>query len=147
MKLILKTNVKQAPKQVWAGFDQTLFEKLAPPFPRIRLLRFDGSTTGCTVAVELNFIFFRQTWQSDITEHGETDDEIWFVDQGSQLPFFLKFWRHRHRLLRTETGTQIVDDIEYRTGSILMDYLLFPAMWAQFAYRWPIYRRSFNSLA
>lgn len=144
MKLILKTNVKQSPQQVWAGFNQSLFEKLAPPFPRVRLLRFDGSTTGCTVAVELNFILFRQTWQSDITEHGETEEEIWFVDQGSQLPFFLKFWRHRHRLLRTETGTQIVDDIEYRTGSVVMDYLMFPLMWSQFKYRWPIYRRVFN---
>ncbi len=145
MKLVLKTNVKQTPKQVWAGFNQALFEKLAPPFPRIRLLRFDGSTTGCTVAVELNFILFRQTWQSEITEHGENEDEIWFVDQGSQLPFFLKFWRHRHRLLRTETGTQIVDDIEYRTGSLLMDYMMYPLMWAQFAYRGPIYRRAFNT--
>lgn len=144
MKLILKTNVKQSPQQVWAGFNQSLFEKLAPPFPRVRLLRFDGSTTGCIVAVELNFILFRQTWQSDITEHGETEQEIWFVDQGSQLPFFLKFWRHRHRLLQTETGTQIVDDIEYRTGSVAMDYLMFPLMWAQFKYRWPIYRRVFN---
>ena len=43
MKLILKTNVKQSPQQVWAGFNQSLFEKLAPPFPRVRLLRFDGS--------------------------------------------------------------------------------------------------------
>ena len=144
MKLVLKTNVQQSPKQVWSGFDQALFEKLAPPFPRIRLLRFDGSTTGCTVEVELNFVFFRQIWQSEITEHGETADEIWFVDQGSQLPFFLKSWRHRHRLRPTETGTEIVDDIEYRTGSLAMDYLMFPLMWAQFAYRGPIYRRAFR---
>ncbi len=145
MKLVLKTNVKQSPKQVWAGFDRSLFEKLAPPFPRIRLLKFDGSTTGCTVAVELNFILFRQTWQSEITEHGETEEEIWFVDQGSRLPFFLKYWRHRHRLLQIEKGTQIVDDIEYRTGSVIMDYLMYPSMWAQFAYRGPIYRRAFNA--
>ena len=143
VKLVLKTNVAQAPPEVWAGFNQSLFERLAPPFPRIRLLRFDGSTTGCTVEVELNFIFFRQIWQSDITEQGETKDEIWFIDQGRRLPFFLKFWLHRHRLLRTESGTQIVDDIEYRTGSSVMDYLMFPLMWAQFAYRRPIYRRAF----
>ena len=94
MKLVLKTNVQQTPPEVWAGFSQSLFEKLAPPFPRIRLLRFDGSTTGCTVEVELNFVFFRQILQSDIIEHGETEDEIWFVDQGRRWPFFLKFWRH-----------------------------------------------------
>ena len=137
VKLVLKTNVQQSPPEVWAGFNQSLFEKLAPPFPRIRLLRYDGSTAGCTVEVELNFMFFRQIWQSDITEQSETKDEIWFIDQGSRLPFFLKFWRHRHRLLRIESGTQIVDDIEYRTGSSVMDYLMFPLMWAQFAYLRP----------
>jgi ligand-binding SRPBCC domain-containing protein len=146
MKLVLKTDVQQAPPQVWAGFDQALFEKLAPPFPRIRLLRFDGSTTGCTVEVELNFIFFRQIWQSKIIEHGHTEDAIWFVDQGTRLPFFLKSWRHRHSLLRSETGTQIVDDIDYGTGWSMLDYLMYPLMWAQFAYRGPIYRRAFRRL-
>ena len=145
MKLILKHNVNQNPTQVWSGFDQALFEKLAPPFPRIRLLRFDGSTTGCFVEVELNFVLFRQLWQSEIVEHGESETEIWFVDRGTRLPFFLRFWLHRHRLLKTESGTQIVDDIEFRTGSIVLDYIMYPLMWAQFAYRGPIYRRAFNS--
>ena len=144
MKLVLKHNVSQSPPQVWSGFTQSLFEKLAPPFPRIRLLRFDGSTTGCTVEVELNFLLFRQIWQSEIIEHGETENEIWFVDRGSRLPFFLSYWLHRHRLIRTDTGTQIVDDIEYRTGAVILDYLMYPMMWAQFAYRGPIYRLAFN---
>lgn len=148
MKLLLKTNVKQPPDQVWAEFNEQLFKQLAPPFPRIRLLRFDGSTTGCTVEVELNFLLFRQIWQSEIIDHGVTEEEIWFVDRGSKLPFFLKFWLHRHRLLRishgTDSGTQIVDDIEYRTGSVILDYLMYPLMWAQFVYRGPIYRRAFN---
>jgi ligand-binding SRPBCC domain-containing protein len=148
MRLLLKTNVSLPPDQVWAQFDEQLFKKLAPPFPRIRLLRFDGSTTGCTVEVELNFLLFRQIWQSEIIDHGTTEEEIWFVDRGSKLPFFLRFWIHRHRLMRTSygstPGTQIVDDIEYRTGSVILDYLMYPLMWAQFAYRGPIYRRAFN---
>ncbi len=158
MKLLLKTDVKLPPDHVWAKFDEQLFKKLAPPFPRIRLLRFDGSTTGCTVEVELNFLLFRQIWQSEIVEHGATEEEVWFVDRGSKLPFFLKFWLHRHRLLRTSNasnvgsqnsgrpviGTQIVDDIEYQTGSVILDYLMYPLMWAQFAYRKPVYRRAFN---
>lgn len=148
MRLLLKTNVNLPPDQVWAQFDEQLFKKLAPPFPRIRLLRFDGSTTGCMVEVELNFLLFRQIWQSEIIDHGTSAEEIWFVDRGSKLPFFLRFWLHRHRLIRTShgstPGTQIVDDIEYRTGSVILDYLMYPLMWAQFAYRGPIYRRAFN---
>lgn len=144
MKLLLKTPVQMAPQHVWAGFTQSLFERLAPPLPRIKLLRFDGSTTGCVVEVELNFILFKQTWCSDIIDHGQSDTEIWFVDQGSRLPFFLKYWHHQHRLQRHGEGTMIVDDIEYRSGAILLDWLLYPLMWMQFAYRKPIYRRAFS---
>ncbi len=144
MKLVLTTNVRSTPEQVWRGFDQSLFEKLAPPFPRVKLLRFDGSEKNDLVEVELNFIFFRQIWQSLIVDHGKSEEEIWFIDEGSRLPFFLRYWRHRHRLLRTATGTQIVDDIEYRTPSLLLDYFMYPMMWLQFAYRKPIYRRVFN---
>ncbi len=144
MKLVLTTNVSSVPQKVWQGFDQTLFEKLAPPFPLIKLLRFDGSEKGDLVEVELNFIVFRQLWQSLIVDYGQSKDEIWFIDEGRRLPFFLRYWRHRHRLIRIASGTQIVDDIEYRTPSVVLDYLMYPLMWLQFAYRKPIYRRVFN---
>ena len=69
---------------------ERLFNKLAPPFPRAKLLRFDGSTTGDVVEVELQFGLFKQRWQSLIVEHGQDSQSIWFVDEGKQLPFFLK---------------------------------------------------------
>jgi ligand-binding SRPBCC domain-containing protein len=146
MKLILSSAVRMSPQRVWDGFDRNLFEKLAPPYPRIRLLRFDGSESGDIVEVELNFGFFKQIWQSLITEHGVSEDEIWFVDEGRRLPFFLRHWRHRHRLVRTDSGTRIVDEIEYRTPFYVFDYLMFPLLWTQFFYRKPIYRRVFNNL-
>lgn len=144
MKLRLSTNVRHPPEVVWKRFDQQLFEKLAPPFPRLRLIRFDGSEAGSIVEAELNFLLFKQNWQSLITDSHVADDEIYFIDQGKRLPFFLKTWHHRHRLIRTATGTKIVDDIEYRSPTVLLDYLLLPIMWLQFAYRKPIYRREFR---
>jgi hypothetical protein len=68
MKLTLQTRVEQDYLSVKKGFDQTLFQKLSPPFPPVKLLRFDGSSTGDLVVLELNFLFFKQRWTSEITE-------------------------------------------------------------------------------
>ncbi len=151
MRLLLQTSVRQPLPQVWAGFDRKLFDQLAPPFPPVEVVRFDGCLRGDVVHLRLNFIVFRQDWVSDIIDQQSTGmpdqpDEIFFVDEGTKLPFFLRYWHHRHRLVRdTQTGgTHIIDDITFRTPSLLTDYLFYPLMWLQFAYRKPIYRRVFG---
>jgi len=140
-----QTTPVQAPlPRVWAGFDETLFRKLSPPFPPVTVVRFDGCRKGDVVQLRLHFLLFRQDWTSLITEQRETQDEIYFIDEGTRLPFFLSFWRHKHRLIRRGEQTVIADEIEYRTpGGWLTDCLLYPFLWAQFAYRKPVYRRYF----
>lgn len=144
MRLTIKTSVNQSAKEVWDGFTKDLFLALSPPFPKVRLLRFDGSTKGDMVGLELDFVFFKQKWISHITENGEDDKEIYFIDQGQELPFFLKQWSHHHRILKQDKGAIIVDDIKFSTGSILGDLLLWPGMFFQFLYRKPIYKKFFR---
>ncbi|TAH18172.1 MAG: hypothetical protein EAZ08_12200 [Cytophagales bacterium] len=146
MKISIKTPVVQDIETVWAGFNQSLFSKLAPPFPPVNLLRFDGSEQGDEVHLELNFIFFTQTWVSVITENVKTDKEIYFIDKGIKLPFFLKFWQHKHRIVKSvdmKRGihTLIIDEIEFESP---FGFLLYPALFLQFAYRKPIYRKIFS---
>lgn len=143
MKLTIRTPVTAPLSVVWAGFDRDLFNRLSPPFPPVKVLRFDGCMTGDVVSLELNFILFKQVWNSDIIDQQTTDDEIYFIDQGTKLPFFLKAWHHKHRLIRQGTGTVIADEITFRTPNRLLDYVMYPLMWAQFAYRKPIYKRVF----
>ena len=126
------------------GFNQELFEQLNPPFPPVRLLRFDGSQKGDVVALELDFVLFKQVWESHIVDQGQTTKEWYFVDEGVKLPFFLRYWQHRHRVVQTGTHARIVDDITFNTPFLLMDYLFYPVMWLQFAYRKPVYKRVFQ---
>lgn len=144
MRIILKTNVQQNPQEVFEGFTESLFMKLAPPFPPVKLVKFEGSEVGNIVELELNFIFFKNTWQSLITAHEKTEAEIYFIDEGKKLPFFLRFWQHKHRIVQHEAGSQIIDDISYRSPFWVLDYLLYPVMYLQFAYRKPIYKKSFR---
>lgn len=146
MFLTLRTRVRSAPAQVLAGFNQALFVQLAPPYPKLRLLRFDGSHQGDRVEIELRSGLSRHRWTSLITEDGQLPDgTCYFIDEGQELPAPLRFWRHRHLIEPAPGGgSVIVDAIEFRTAWRWLDALLYPAMWAQFAYRKPIYRRVFN---
>ena len=146
MHVTLRTAVSQPPAVVMAGFTRELFVALAPPFPRLRLLRFDGCHSGDRVEIELDTLVKRLSWTSLIVDDGtQPDGTHFFVDEGQVLPPPLRFWRHRHLIQPGPNGgSVIVDALEYRTASRLLDVLIYPAMWAQFAWRRPIYRRWFR---
>jgi ligand-binding SRPBCC domain-containing protein len=144
MKLILRTNVNSTFQQVWEGFDETLFRRLSPPFPPVRVVRFDGCLKGDMVELELDFLLFKQRWTSVITEQQAANSEIYFIDEGVKLPFFLSYWRHRHRIIKDGDHAVIADEIEFRTPFLLTNFLFYPLLYAQFLYRKPIYRKVFS---
>lgn len=144
MRVQISTSVNASLSEVKEGFTEELFLKLNPPFPPVELLRFDGCKKNDVVALELNFLLFSQYWISVISEDSEDEDEWFFVDKGSQLPFFLKRWKHRHVVQKSEDNSIIVDDITYSTGMLLTDLIMYPLLLGQFLYRKPIYKKIFN---
>lgn len=141
MRIELTTDVALPVDEVFARFDRNLFLALNPPFPLVRLERFDGCRTGNEVHLDLSFGLFRQRWKSVITAFGEDDAGVHFVDEGHILPFFLRTWRHEHRLERTAGGTRIRDRIDYTAPAPWLEWLLYPVLYLQFLYRKPVYRR------
>lgn len=144
MRIHITTAVRQPYREVAQKFDQNLFVALSPPFPRVRLLRYDGNRPGDEVHVRLHFGFFRQTWHSLITAADAQPGLVYFVDEGRKLPFFFRYWRHRHEIRQHGTGSLIVDDVTFRSPNRLFDLLLYPLVYLQFAYRKPVYRRLFG---
>ncbi|WP_114748405.1 SRPBCC family protein [Pleomorphovibrio marinus] len=145
MKIKISTPVQQHYLKVKALFDENLFKVLNPPFPPVKLLRFDGSDIGDTVVLELNFILFKQKWVSKITDNKTSDNEFYFIDKGVELPFFLGSWEHKHIIIRKgENESEIRDEIEYEGKMGLMSILLYPLLYGQFLYRRPIYKRYFK---
>jgi len=146
MQLKLRTKVNQDYLKVKEGFNEKLFLSLNPPFPPVKLKEFGGCKKGDIVHLELNFIFFKQNWISEITFDGTSSSKFQFVDEGTTLPFFLSYWKHHHIVERTNKDeSYITDDIKFKSPFILLDFLLFPVLWLQFAYRKPIYKRIFKS--
>jgi ligand-binding SRPBCC domain-containing protein len=145
MKIRIATQVNAGLATVKSGFNETLFLSLNPPFPPVKLRRFDGCRKGDRVELELNFIFFKQTWESLITGDTVNATEFSFVDEGIRLPFFLKSWKHHHlNEVSDKGGTTITDDIEFTTPTLLTNWLFYPILYLQFLYRRPIYRKVFR---
>lgn len=144
MHIVIHTRVKSSLSEVKSGFNENLFLSLNPPFPPVKLLEFGGCSTGDMVSLQLNFLLFKQTWTSEITEDGDANGEWYFVDQGVKLPFFLRKWTHRHIVRKRGDSAEIIDDITYSTGTLLTDVLMYPVLMGQFLYRKPIYQKVFQ---
>ncbi|PKV67276.1 SRPBCC family protein [Pontibacter ramchanderi] len=146
MRLHLQTTVQQDYLSVFHAFDEQLFRKLAPPYPRLKLLRFDGSAPGDVVAVELQTGIRSFRWTSLITAREITDTEAWFVDEGQEVPPPLRSWRHKHLVTQHGNGAVIHDIIDYSTGHKVLDIILYPLMRATFGMRGPVYRKVFRKV-
>ncbi|MEM7107374.1 MAG: hypothetical protein AAF519_04040 [Bacteroidota bacterium] len=145
MRLTITTQVLASHLDVKEGFTEDLFLSLNPPFPPVRLIRFDGCSKGDQVQLELNFILFKQRWHSDITYDLTNEHTFQFIDIGVKLPFFLKQWSHHHIVNKVDDKrSEIIDDITFSSPFRLMDFILFPALYLQFLYRKPIYKKIFN---
>ncbi len=145
MHLKVSTYIQAPLKIIKDGFTRELFLSLNPPFPKVDLKKFDGCMKGDIVAIELNFLLFRQMWVSEIIEESDKEDSWLFIDKGTELPFFLKTWQHTHRVVQNDSGTSIIhDEITFTTGTLLTDILIFPGLWFQFLYRKPKYRAFFR---
>ena len=125
---------------VYSKFNETLFLKLAPPFPKVTLLKFDGCIKGDFVKLKLNFPFFSQIWESEIVENGEDNQSIWFIDKGTKLPFFICKWQHHHHIKQDKNDVLIIDSINFYSHNWLITLLFYPIIYMQFLYRIPIYK-------
>ena len=144
MKIKISTKVNKSYEEVFKNFNQPLLEKLTPPLIPFKLLKFDGSKKGDDIHIQLNILGLKQLWITHVIEDSHDKEEIYFIDQSSKLPFFLTFWKHKHRILNRKTGSQIIDEIEYRTPHFLLDYLCYPVMYLQFYFRKHIYKEEFK---
>jgi len=147
MKIHLKTAVKNDFETVFNGFNNDLLLKLTPPGMKVTFIQVDPEIKpGAVVHLEARVLWvIKQEFYNVIVEREENEEEKWFVDVGKKLPGLFRSWNHKHLVRKTgENSCEIVDDIDYRTPFKLLDYLMYPFMWAQFAYRRPVYRKVFN---
>ncbi len=140
IRTIIGVGTKEA---VLAGFTNTLFLRLAPPFPKLKLLRYDGCDRGNEIHIQLNFFLYKSIWVSIVTENGTTANEFYFIDEGSIFPAPIKSWKHRHTIRQIGVLVEIEDNVTYSCGSKGLDILLYIPFCLLMLYRKPIYKNFF----
>ena len=143
MKLSVRTRVNLPMQGVREGFTRDLFKRVNPPFPPVSIVRYDGMEKGDLIHLELNFLLFKQSWVSRISANQTSDEEFFFIDEGLVLPFFLKHWHHKHRIVKDGKSSMIIDEVNFRAPFFFADWLMWPFFYLLFLYRKPIYRRYF----
>lgn len=148
MKVFTKTLVKTPFDSILPSLDFTKLEKFfAWPLPLIKLKRFDGYFEQAEFELEFDWYFFQQTWQGLITAFEENEQQVRFTDE-IQKPFGLfKQWKHQHHFIKLdENMTEIIDDVEFSSGYLLIDLSLLPIIYTQFFLRKPMYHLMFHPL-
>lgn len=148
MHFNIKTRIEKNDQIIFSKFDINLFRALKPPFINLNILRFDGCKRGDQIHLKMTFLGrFDQSWHGLITEHVISDKGIYFIDEGTLLPFPLKKWKHIHRIEKiNKLASYIIDDIDYTSGFKSLDIILLPILYLMFLYRSPVYKRYFSIL-
>lgn len=103
--------------KVWeAHEDVKLLERIAPPFPSVRLKESNivcGLGTQFTVRVELLGVGI--DWQVKITNW---DPPYCFIDEQVSGPF--KYWEHTHHFMPISSeSTRLVDSVKFELNPLL----------------------------
>ena len=127
---------------VWSQFNEALLKKISPPFPKVKIRRFDGCKLGDLVILEINLLFIQVIWSSKITYAKQDLNQSIFIDEGIQVPFGINMWKHEHSIIKIDnTQCYIQDFITYKTSNAFLDIILFPFLWGIIFYRKPFYQK------
>lgn len=86
------------------------FERLAPPWQKLRVLEQTGDVTGGRIAFEVWFGPVKRRWVAEMGGHLPGRQ---FVDRQLEGPF--SAWEHTHRFVPLdEARSELLDHIEYR---------------------------------
>ena len=145
MKLRFETYVDASFETVKSRFNLQLLEYLSPSFPRINIKRYDGNEVGNQIHIHLGFILFTWKWVSKISSFVSTTTNWYFIDEGIQLPPFLKQWSHKHEIQKSENKSIIVDEIHFEASKFWPGFLVKFMLWMQFSQRPALYKKYFKS--
>lgn len=139
----LNTFVEKDFQDVFSKFDRDLFNYLLPPSFLVKVNRYDGNQKGDEVHVEFKFPF-KASMNVVITDVIMEPDHAYFVDQGLQLPFGMKEWKHTHHVFREPKGSRICDEVHFSCNFRILYLLYFPLLWFSMKLRNRPYQKYFK---
>ena len=92
------------------------------PKDRFNLLRFGSCKKGDLIEIQ----FLKPLKSLWVIENGQSDTQVYFIDEGKTLPYGLAEWKHQHIIQKTGKKTcEIIDNIEYKGKNKLINFIPF----------------------
>lgn len=107
-------------KKAFLDKDCKLMNKLLPF--GCGVLKFPGIRRRAIISV---YTWFFKTFHFKVVMCNTTDQQYYFhiVNEGD-LPFGIKLWTNRYKIVKTKDGCEIINLVEYTTKNITLDKIL-----------------------
>ena len=115
------------------------FEKVSSAFHSIKLVEFLTSFQPVQIiewsGIENEKIAYFKLWffgwknfKVKHESYMKSNNELFFIDRGIELPLGIQHWKHKHIIKRNAEGVIIQDLVSFSHSNIFMEYLLFPIL-------------------
>ena len=144
MKINIQTYFKTEEDltKIFGLFNKEMFYYLTKNAP-VNPMRYDGDDVGSEIHLQLT-LPWKDLWVSTITKRVLKKDLCFFIDQGTQLPFNLHEWEHKHIVRKAKGGVIIEDAIKFKSSNWLMDFFWWFSFIPQFLFRKVQYKKYLN---
>jgi ligand-binding SRPBCC domain-containing protein len=123
--------------------DARNLERLTPPFLKFQVITPDPIVMkpGARIRYKLSLHGLPISWESEITAW---DPPHRFIDEQLSGPY--RLWRHEHRFVAQDGGTQVSDHVDYAVlgGSLTNSLFVAPDVHRIFDYRTQILQSLFS---
>lgn len=120
------------------SFDLRLLTFLMGKWPKVKVVQYDGQSTGDRFHFEINIGSKSIPWKGFISHHKRTLKHWVFIDEGELLPANLKKWQHVHAIIRqNDHQVKVIDKVTFSTGRLWSDLLFYiPIFCMLFVRKW-----------
>ena len=114
-------------EKVSLAFHSIKIVKFLTGFQPVQIIEWSGIENGKMAHFKLWFF----GWKNFKVKHEsymKSNNELFFIDRGIELPLGVKYWKHKHIIKRNGEGVIIQDLVSFSHANIFMEYLLFPIL-------------------
>jgi hypothetical protein len=107
-------------REAFTDLDSNLMNRLLPF--GCGILKFKGIRRRAKISV---YTWFFKTYHFKIAMCSSTVQQYYFhiINEGN-LPFGIKLWTNRYKIIKTKDGCEIINQVEYTTKNITLDKIL-----------------------
>lgn len=115
-----KTTLEASLPNVWRFFSINENLTRVTGFPKVTVNGDRYLYEGALIDLSLQFMFIKVRWKGVVSE---VVDDVYFVDEGRDIPFPFQSWRHVHAFKAVSgSETAMIDQVTY--GSSLPPFLV-----------------------